>query len=45
MASLVKRGMVGNPKRDPATGLLANQHRGTCDVTKHVGNQKAMILC
>ena len=43
MASLVKRGMVGNPKRDPYTGLLTNQHRGTCDITKHVSSNENYI--
>ena len=35
MAAVVRQGKVGFPKRDPATGQLISQHKGTSDVTKH----------
>jgi len=31
---VVRQGKIGFPKRDPATGMMANQHLGTSDVTK-----------
>ncbi|XP_025083184.1 uncharacterized protein LOC112557500 isoform X3 [Pomacea canaliculata] len=34
LAELVRQGQVGNPKRDPITGALTNQHLGSSDVSK-----------
>lgn len=36
LAELVRQGQVGNPKRDPITGALTNQHLGSSDVSKTV---------
>ncbi|XP_067936111.1 uncharacterized protein [Watersipora subatra] len=35
LAAVVREGKVGFPKRDPGTGQLVSQHKGTSDVTKH----------
>ncbi|KAK2186996.1 hypothetical protein NP493_181g04044 [Ridgeia piscesae] len=40
MAALMKQGRVGQPKRDPNTGVLVNQHLGTSDVTKQKTNTR-----
>ena len=35
----MRQGVVGNPKRDPITGVLADQHLPSTDVTVEVGGK------
>ncbi|CAD5120065.1 DgyrCDS8647 [Dimorphilus gyrociliatus] len=40
LASVIRRGQVGNPRRDPNTGVLLEQHLGASDVTKEKTNER-----
>ena len=49
LAEVIRAGEVGNPKRDPITGTLANQHLPNSDVSKmvrtHTHSSPYVILC